>query len=999
LVENYPILKSFLTLKTPAAITLFFFSVIFVTGQPVRTLQEKLKTSGSDTARVNLLINIASGFSSTDKDSSRLYLNEAIALSGELDYPFGLMRANFKMGEIFQRPREESIEYYLAALSYAKRLQRRGDESTIMNRVATHFFMLGDYLAAEDYYLKTRAIGRELGDIRSAMVASTNLGMTYTKLTDYARAFDELTLSNHIADSLGIRAHFGGNCIDIATLFTLQGKYDEAITYYDKAIETFVSESDTIMAGYATIGKSEAYMQKGDYSGAVKLLRNLHFRTEVDQQFILYQNMATSLMAMHDWKEAEQYFLKAKNHNDRVTKTPFYAAQNYLGLAKLYQQTRKYVQGLEAAHKAEVLAKQQSSPQYRKECLLVLSSLYEGAGDLNRSLVYQKRYAELQDSIARIDQSKRVAEAETKFRLGEKNRELTLLEKENELQKTRERFNRITVTVLVIALLFILVTSLVLARAYRKSRAKSDLLAAQKTEIEQASLLITEQSDKLLVADKMKSRFFANISHELRTPVTLISGMLEFMAESPIPAKEKDRVMVALGNSRKLNAIVEEMLDLTRAEAGRVILKKKSHRLQPLLSRIANMFGSLIERNQIRMILDLSSEPVYVALDEKYFEKIINNLIYNAIKFTPPGGWIRIHTVLSPEGEKATIHISDSGSGIANEDLPYIFDRFYQTTSGAQANDSKGTGIGLSLVKEFAELHGGGVFVSSQLHKGSVFSVWFPVVQHEVGEVNVQDTEPEFSWMSFERPPVILLVEDHEEMRTYIGDVLGNRFTIAQASNGVEGLQWLETNEADLIISDVMMPVMDGYAFLSTVKNDARTKHIPVIMLTARAAEEDKLHGLSMGVDDYIVKPFNTIELRIRVQNLLSNQINRKTWLLKPVEPQEQRAIANTNEKQFIDAVTDYVESHIGDSLIAVGDLASHMAVSERQLYRTCGEFTGLAPAQLIKDIRLKKAYKLLMAKEVSKVAELASRVGYDSAAYFSKQFMERFGKRPGDLL
>jgi DNA-binding response OmpR family regulator len=253
--------------------------------------------------------------------------------------------------------------------------------------------------------------------------------------------------------------------------------------------------------------------------------------------------------------------------------------------------------------------------------------------------------------------------------------------------------------------------------------------------------------------------------------------------------------------------------------------------------------------------------------------------------------------------------------------------------------------------------------------------------------------------MSFEMPPVILLVEDHEEMRTYIGDVLGNRFTIAQASNGVEGLQWLETNEADLIISDVMMPVMDGYAFLSTVKNDARTKHIPVIMLTARAAEEDKLHGLSMGVDDYIVKPFNTIELRIRVQNLLSNQINRKTWLLKPVEPQEQRAIANTNEKQFIDAVTDYVESHIGDSLIAVGDLASHMAVSERQLYRTCGEFTGLAPAQLIKEIRLKKAYKLLMAKEVSKVAELASRVGYDSAAYFSKQFMERFGKRPGDLL
>ena len=985
-------------MKTFSAIFIFFFFVILVTGQPLRSLQERLKTSGSDTVRVNLLINLASAFSSVNKDSSKFYINEAIALANELDYPFGLMKSNLELGEIFFRQRKESIEYYRVALSYAKQLQMPDYESLTMNRVAYHFFMLGDYLAAEDYYLKSRAISRELGDSKRVMIASTNLGMTYTKLTDYARAFDELTLSNHIADSLGLLSHFGGNCIDIANLFTLQGKYDEAITYYDKAIATFVNERDTIMIGYATLGKSETYMQKGDYRGAVKLLGNLYLPTsELDHQFQIYQNLATSFLAMHKWKEAEQYFLKAKDHNDRL-KVPFYAVQNYLGLAKLYQQTQKYTQGLEAAHKAEVLS-QQISPQKRKECFLVLSSLYESIGDLNKSLVYQKRYAIIQDSIAKIDQSKRVAEAETKFRLGEKNREFTLLEKENELQKTRERFNQVTVIVLVIVLLFILFTSLALARAYRKSRAKSNLLAMQKTEIEKANLLITEQTDKLLMVDKMKSRFFANISHELRTPVTLISGMLEFMAETQTSPKEKERVGVALGNSRKLNAIVEEMLDLTRAEAGRIILKKKTHRLQPLLSRIANMFGSLLERNQIRLILDLASEPIHVELDEKYFEKIINNLIYNAIKFTPAGGWIRIHTVFSSDRERVDIQISDSGSGIAEEDLPYIFDRFYQTTSGAQANDSKGTGIGLSLVKEFTELHGGGVFVSSQLQKGSVFSVWFPVVQHDVKESNDQDAEPEFSWMSFDRPPVILLVEDHEEMRNYIGDVLGSRFKIAQASNGVEALQWLETHEADLIISDVMMPVMDGYTFLTSVKNDPGKKHIPVIMLTARAAEEDKLHGLSMGVDDYIVKPFNTTELRIRVQNLLANQIKRKEWLLKPVEPQEQRTTVDANETKFMDAVTGYVESHISNAVISVGDLANHLAVSERQLYRTCGERTGLAPAQLIKEIRLKIAYKFLMDREVSKVADLASRVGYDSPAYFSKQFMERFGKRPTDFL
>jgi signal transduction histidine kinase/DNA-binding response OmpR family regulator len=986
-------------LKTVAITFLFFFSVISVTGQSIRTLQERIKTTGRDTARVNLLIRVASGFSSVDKDSSRFYLDEAIALSDELDYSFGLMKANLEMGEIFFRRREESIGYYRVALSYAKQLQRRDYESNITNLLANHFFMLGDYLAAEDHYLRSRSISKGLGDIKGVMIASTNLGMTYTKLTDYARAFDELTLSNHFADSLGLQSHFGGNCIDIANIFTLQGKYDEAITYYDKAIATFVNERDTIMIGYATIGKSETYMQKGDYKGAVRLLRNLNLPTiELDQQFNIYQNLATSLMAMHEWKEAEQYFLKAKDHNDRFTKAPFYAVRNYLGLAKLYQQTGKYTQGLEAAHKAETLARQ-NSPQNRKECFSILSSLYEGVGDLNKSLAYQKRYAVLQDSIAKIDQSKRVAEAETKFRLGEKNRELTILEKENELQKTKERFSQITVIVLVIVLLFILFTSLMLARAYRKSRAKSNLLAMQKTEIEKANLLITEQSDKLLQVDKMKSRFFANISHELRTPVTLISGMLEFMSETQSSPKEKERVVVALGNSRKLNAIVEEMLDLTRAEAGRIILKRKTHRLQPLLNRIVNMFGSLLERNQIRLILDLTAAPIHVELDEKYFEKIINNLVYNAIKFTPAGGWIRIHTVLSSGKERVDIHISDSGSGIAEDDLPYIFDRFYQTTSGAQANDSKGTGIGLSLVKEFSELHGGGVSVSSQLHKGSVFSIWFPVAQQDVTEVNGHDAEPEFSWMTFDTPPVILLVEDHEEMRNYIGDVLGSRFKIAEASNGAEALQWLAANEADLILSDVMMPVMDGYTFLSSVKNNPNKKHIPVIMLTARAAEEDKLHGLSMGVDDYIVKPFNTTELRIRVQNLLANQIRRREWLQKPVEPQEQHVTVDADKTKFLDAVAGYVEAHISDPLISVGDLANHLAVSERQLYRTCGELTGLAPAQLIKEIRLTTAYKLLMDRQVSKVAELASRVGYESPAYFSKQFMERFGKRPTDFL
>lgn len=971
-----------------------------VNGQSIPLLGDQLLRQPEDTARVNVLIRLATEFSRLNKDSARIYIDEAISLSEKLRFADGLMRSNFKKGEIFEESRKESIGFYLAALPYARELRQQVYEIRILNRVGSQHYMLGDYLTAEDYYLRTQTLATEVKDYERVAIAYTNLGMTYTKLTDYSRAFDALTLSNHFADSLGLRANVGGNCIDIANLLTLQKKYDEAITYYDKAISIFLLENDKAMAGYALVGKGETYMRKGDYNQAVKLFTELNApKEETHLQFSIYQNLGASLLAMHQWKEAERYFLVAKNYNNRFTKSAVYSVQNYLGLARLYLQTKKFTQGLEAAHNAEVLARQQNSLLNKKECYQVLSSLYESTGKLDKSLAYQKWYTALQDSIAQSDQSTRLAEAETKFRLGEKNREVILLGKENELQRTRESFNRITMIVLTIVLLFILVASLALARAYRKSRAKSELLASQKTEIEKANLLITEQADKLMMVDRMKSRFFANISHELRTPVTLISGMLEFMAEGSAPPKEKERIEVALGNSRKLNAIVEEMLDLTRAEAGRIVLKRKTHRLQPLLSRVTNTFSSLLERNQIRLIMDLNSHPVYAALDESYFEKIINNLVYNAIKFTPPGGWIRVSTRLSNDRENIEIHISDSGSGIAEEDLPYIFDRFYQTTSGAQTTDSKGTGIGLSLVKEFTELHGGGVSVSSKLHQGSVFTVWFPVTVPPVGEASVPDVATEFEWMSFEKPPMILLVEDHEEMRSYISDVLGSHFKIAQASNGAEALQWLATNEADLIISDVMMPVMDGYAFLSSLKTDEKRKHIPVIMLTARASEEDKLLGLSLGVDDYVVKPFHTTELRIRVQNLLSNQISRKAWLLKPVAPEEKIPEVDTGTSPFLENVTTYVESRLSDALIGVGDLASHLAMSERQLYRTSGELTGLAPAQLIKEIRLKKAYQFLLDRKVTKVAELANMVGYDSPAYFSKQFMERFGKRPQEFL
>jgi signal transduction histidine kinase/DNA-binding response OmpR family regulator len=982
-----------------------FFALLLIcfcaNAQNTDSLRQLLKVVRPDTVKVNLFLKLSDAFAPANKDSALHYVDEAITLSEKLDYAEGLMKANFEKGAITEySDRKKSLGYFLVALSYARQLQQARFERSILSYAGMQSYMLGDYMAAEDHYLKSLVIGKNENDFNHVTRTYTNLGMTYTKLTDYARAFDMLTLSNQLADSLGLKTIVGGNYIDIGNILVLQKKYPEALLYYEKAATVFKSQGNQDMLEYTNIGIGETYMQMGKYEKAIDFFNSIEkYTTDKHKIFDLYQNLGISFLAIEKYKEAEKNLIKAQQINDRITQTPSYSVRNYIGLAQLCLRTKKLQLGLDYAHRAEMMARQQGALSYSKECYEVLSSLYEANGELGRSLAYQRQFAAMQDSIARKEESRKLAEAETKFRLSEKTRELNLLNKENELQKNRERLNRTVMIAMTVVLLIIVLASFLLAWAYRKSKSKNELLATQKAEIEKASALIVDQSFRLLEMDKMKSRFFANISHELRTPVTLISGMLELMVEGNQSLKDKERAKIALGNSRKLNAIVEEMLDLTRLEANKVVLKKNDLLVQPLLDRIVNTFDSLLEKNQIKLTTDMSTLPLYASLDENYFEKIINNLVYNAIKFTPPGGLIKVSCRLSDDKSKIEIQVGDTGSGISEDDLPHIFERFYQSGSGAQKHDVRGTGIGLSLVKEFTELHGGEVFVASTIGKGSVFSLSFPVVTPLNRQPETETGPIVLSYTKFAKPPVVLLVEDHEEMRSYVSDILGDRFTIAQAANGVEALKWLHTNVADLIVSDVMMPQMDGYTFLSHLKANEKLKRVPVILLTARAAEEDKLQGLCLGVDDYLVKPFNATELKIRVENLLQNSAARREWLQKAEEPEEKLPLVNLEEQAFMAIVVSYVEQHISDRHIETTQLADHLSISERQLYRKSHELTGMAPAQLIKEVRLKKAWQLLVDKKVSKLSVLASEVGYESASYFAKQFEARFGKRPSDMM
>jgi len=605
----------------------------------------------------------------------------------------------------------------------------------------------------------------------------------------------------------------------------------------------------------------------------------------------------------------------------------------------------------------------------------------------------------MNDSISSRDRASKLGLLDKEYEIAQREDEKQRLERENELHTAQARVDKVTRIGLVAGLGIFVTASFLAYIAYQRTKSKNQLLAKQKEEIETANSVIVKQSEELQEAARTKSRFFANVSHELRTPVTLITGMLDLM-EKETPQSVLPKMSIALNNSRRLQTLVDEVLDLSRLEAEKVELKKSPKEISTLLHRIVFSFDSLLETKKIKVEYDGALlNGIWLAIDEDKFEKIINNLLYNAIKFNHEGGSIKVEGKLDDLREHIIIQVSDSGIGIPEKDIPHIFERFYQSNFKKEKN-SEGIGIGLSLVKEYTELHKGRVEVTSKEGEGSTFELQFPIIKklqaEELMTDRTEDEELQVSFSDLKTTPNILVVEDSKEMQFYLKEIFEDKVNLIPTYNGKEALLWLSKNTPDLIISDVMMPEMDGYELMRNLKSTGSMKSIPVVLLTARGAEEDLLNGLSLGVDDYIVKPFHAKELKIRIHNLLINQQIRRDWQMKPVEKEDESEVSNS---EFMETVEKYVREHLKDASLGIADLADHLAVSERQLYRMCGLLAGMTPAHLIKEIRLTIAYKMLTNREVNKIYDLAMRVGFDNSAYFSRQFLARFGRKPVDML
>ena len=507
-------------------------------------------------------------------------------------------------------------------------------------------------------------------------------------------------------------------------------------------------------------------------------------------------------------------------------------------------------------------------------------------------------------------------------------------------------------------------------------------------------------------ANKAKLQFFTNISHELRTPLTLIADPVNYIIhDDNLNSQQRSMLQIVQRNVLVLTQLVSEILDFRKVQNGKMELRLSDFNLAESMKQWIKLFCVSAQKKHIAISMN-APDAVMLRADQDKIERICYNLLSNALKYTSEGGEISL--TAKEENGRVMISVADNGCGISSDELPYIFDRFYQAK-----NAGRGTGIGLAIVKAFTELHHGEVSATSIEGKGSTFTIHIPVRQK--GEVTNQPTEKieqlvepssaeevpnqarhidELIQPYQTDKPEVLIIDDNIDIRTYLRSVLSEKYNVSEAADGKVGLELARKIVPDIVLSDIMMPVMDGLAFCQQLKTDKAISHIPVILLTARSLDEQRAEGYEHGADAYLSKPFSLRLLLSRIDNLIESRKKlNQTWS-KGVEDDEIGNISNEIDKSFLKQLRKIIQENLANSDLSVEQIGDEIGLSRVQLYRKVKALTGYSPVEIVRKARLTRARHLLQTTERT-VSEVAYAVGFSTPSYFSKCYKDEFGENP----
>ncbi|MEM8508739.1 MAG: ATP-binding protein [Bacteroidota bacterium] len=955
----------------------------------VDSLTQLLNTQKPDTNKVATYLQLYESLKFEQQDRALEYLRKSLELSFNLDFQRGQLNGLLAKGEYF-----ETTGYQDSALVTYQKAQKVGEKLDQRRGIIESFIGMGSAFSALQRLNEADSIaflGIELAE--SVSKDSLSLTQFYTILsnTAYFRnnyeksiGFDRKALEYNASD-LRKRAK---SFLNIGTTYDLLGDYEKSGKYYQKALEAAKAGKEKRMIALVQSEMGLLKVNVKEFAEARKLLELslIHFEAVNDKVMMAHvqDNLARMHVELGEFDQAIAKLNKALSLASEINSVSSEAHFTYqLALAyykkKEYPNAEKYF--LEAKSKFDAL--EESNMQTL--VLSRLSDLYAATNDYKKAFEYLQLVKTRDDSLLTATSAKNIAEMEEKYQNEQKQQEIELLSAENEIASLKiQKQTNLRNYLILAAFLLLVIIGVVYNRYQLKNRANL----------------------KLKELDTLKTNFFTNISHEFRTPLTLILSPLQELMGQKNNTKTANALSVIHRNAKVLTNLTNQLLDLSKLEAGELALQVKEEDLKQFLKVVSASFESLAVAQSVHFITQFEKAPEAAFFDGDKVQKILNNLLSNAFKFTSEEG--EVHFTAFNENGLAVITVKDTGPGIPPEDINLIFNRFHQSSKNAP--NTAGTGVGLTLSKELAFLHHGDISVESSLGEGTTFTLKFPFHKsayrpNQIGnetDKNVQPsqiTKPGGALTKVDNEintseKVVLLVEDNPDLSNHMRSLLDSAFQVQQSINGKVGIQDALTIIPDIIITDLMMPEVDGVELCQTLKADEKTSHIPIIMLTAKADRDTKLDGLKTGADDFLTKPFDNEELKVRVQNLIGQRDKLREKFEQTLRLAPSKIEVKSPEEAFIKKALEIIDGNLSNSAFTVETFQKEMGMSRMQLHRKLKALTHFSASEFIRDIRLQRAANLLTDKSLT-VSEVAYSCGFNSVSYFTQCFTQKFGVNP----
>ncbi|MEM6816512.1 MAG: tetratricopeptide repeat protein [Bacteroidota bacterium] len=942
----------------------------FAQTKEIDSLRLELKKDISDTVRAKILRSLSFKHLMISTDTGIKYGNQALELAKDLNLVGVQIMAYNSIGSNYWVKGDyyQALQKYEAGLSMAKIHNSLSDIAAFDNNIGNIYYSLGDYSKALEYHENSLSVEKQRGRAKEIAQSYGNIGLIYFKLSDYEQALTYHKKSFHISDSLGDQRDLANAYGNLGLVYKAQGDYSAALEHHLKSLSINEDLNNKMGSASSNLDIGDLLLSRKKYDSA----RLFHeFALQISEDLGSQVIECQALLGLSEINFEDQEYIKSRNY-----------ARASLSIAE-------EIGNLELVFSASD----------------ILHKVSDRLGDHRTAYQAHIIHKKASDSIFNEAQTRKIVmlEANRAFEIEKDSIQFSNAKEKLILDQkiNAQRNAQIGFMVGIVFLLFIL---FMLYRFYKSTSKSNSQLQLQKQEIEQ-------KNQELELMDRAKTRFFANISHELRTPLTLIKGPLTNYYDrnvDSLSSVDQKELRTSLKNTEKLRLLVNDILDLSKLDANKIGIENEPVQVHAFLLKVFNGFHSLADQLQIHYTIDLTELPnVVLSLDVKKLERILNNLISNALKYTSTHGDVLVTG--SKQKGLLSLAVTDTGSGIAKDDLPFVFDRYFQSKQ-PDAPIQGGTGIGLALAKEYARLMGGMLNVTSEIGQGSTFILSLPFLEVQKLD-NVMDSHELTESLELEvenagsnqREAHILIVEDQFEMLQFIKGLLEPLFNVSVANDGKQALDHLSKYAVDLVVSDVMMPEMDGFTLLRRIRDSEKLSHLPFIILTALGDETNKLDALNMGVDDYLLKPFSSSELIARIRNILSRNAT-KLEMIQQEKQMDQEVITDefsskltSKGKEFVSQVAQVITEELENENFSLEKLAEGFFSSYSQFSRKVKALTGLSPKQFQQEIALQRARMLLENGHYGNLTAVAYSVGIRNVTKFRTFYERRFGKNPSE--